>query len=73
MSKADKLLESLLGGAADHNFTFDDAAYLLQKIGAKVRPGKGSHICFVLDGKLFNLQKKGVRRKLTRSRRFAIM
>ena len=59
VSKTDKLLAKVLSGSADANLSFDDVCYLLQKLGAEVRPGKGSHVLFFLDGALINLQNAG--------------
>ena len=59
MSKADKLLEKVLSGNADHNLTFADACHLLTRLGAKTRQGKGSHVLFILDGVMINLQNQG--------------
>ena len=59
MSKTEKLLQRVLGGAADHNFAFDDLCYLLTRLGATTRQGKGSHVLFNLDGAIINLQNQG--------------
>jgi hypothetical protein len=58
VSKIDKLLGKVLGGAADHNFAFDDLCYVLTKLGAVARQGRGSHILFNLDGEIINLQNQ---------------
>lgn len=56
MSKTDKILEKVMSGTADANIAFADLTYLLQKLGAEVRQGKGSHILFTIDSTLLSLQ-----------------
>jgi hypothetical protein len=63
VSKTEKLLEKVLNGAADHNFPFEDLCYLLTKLGATTRQGKGSHVLFNLNGAIINLQSQGGKAK----------
>lgn len=63
MSRHDKLLAKVLSGTADHNFAFDDLCYLLEKLGAVMRRGKGSHTLFLLGGIMINLQRQGGKAK----------
>jgi hypothetical protein len=59
MSKTDKLLDKILSGTADHNVSFADLCYLLTKLGATTRHGKGSHMLFYLEETIINLQNQG--------------
>lgn len=59
MSKTDKLLAKVLGGRADHAISFSDLCYLLSRLGAERRHGRGSHVLFFLRGVLINLQNDG--------------
>ena len=58
MSKHDKLLEKILGGQHDANIRFDELCVLLQRLGYRMRPGKGSHFTFRKGSKFLNLQNR---------------
>lgn len=49
VSKLEKLLEKLLGGASDANFTFAELRYLLLRLGFDERI-HGSHHVYRMDG-----------------------
>ena len=56
MSKVEKLFERLMAGQSDANFSFDDLAMLLTKLGYTARATKGSHIIFQRADSFLNLQ-----------------
>ena len=56
MSKAEKLLEKLMDGCHDANFSFDDLCGLLTKLGYGMRKTKGSHVIFQRGSSFLNLQ-----------------
>ncbi len=56
MGKAEKLLEKLMAGRSDANFSFDDLCTLLTKLGYTARRTKGSHIIFQRGPSFLNLQ-----------------
>jgi predicted RNA binding protein YcfA (HicA-like mRNA interferase family) len=46
MSKSEKALAKILGGQSDHNITFQEAVFVLQREGFILDGGKGSHQVF---------------------------
>jgi hypothetical protein len=56
MSKTEKLLERLMAGNSDANFSFDDLSTLLRKLGYSARRTKGSHVIFLRRDSFLNLQ-----------------
>ena len=59
MSKIDKLIEKLLLGNADNNFTIEDLKTILLFLGFDEKKGKGSHTLFKHNkvAELVNIQK----------------
>jgi len=58
MSRVSKIYEKLMTGKSDGNFSFDDLAYLLQKLGYQIRKTGGSHIIAQKGPSFHNLQEK---------------
>jgi predicted RNA binding protein YcfA (HicA-like mRNA interferase family) len=56
MDRTDKLLDKVMGGRNDANFSFDELCALLTKLGYTARKTKGSHIIFQRGASFLNLQ-----------------
>ena len=65
MSKKAKLLDKVLGGAADANISFTESCHLLLSLGFTQRQKGGSHTIFNKEGveEILNLQPIGSKAK----------
>ncbi len=50
MGKQDRLLGALLGSGSPPNVCWRDLTALLARVGARIRPGKGSTVAVALNG-----------------------
>jgi predicted RNA binding protein YcfA (HicA-like mRNA interferase family) len=65
MSKIDKIIQKILSGSSDANFSFEELRNILFHLGFTERRSGGSHHIFFKDGveEIINIQPKGAEAK----------